>query len=261
MTSAALTAKCLARVLTMVLAAVALAVASTATAATYQRATYQRAIACRPDAQRPFGHLLPVVVTARRGQDAALRSRVQHSGGFVCSQFGGLMRAVIPRHAERDVAPDAKRISGVPQPYALGNDEGVGATNAAAWHSLRLTGTGAKIAIIDVGFGGLRAAEDAGRVPTSAVTVDMCPTTGFSGQRHGTAVAEVASDEAPAAQLYLICVDDRRARTRGGVRRQEPDLDREPLRRLVRHGPRRRDWRLWHTGCDRRRRGRTACSG
>jgi len=87
-------------------------------------------------------------------------------------------------------------------------DEGVAATNAKAWQARGLGGAGVAVAVIDLGFGGLRDEQAAGRVPSSAVNVDFCPIGGFFGNRHGTAVAEVVAAEAPAARIYLICVDD-----------------------------------------------------
>jgi subtilisin family serine protease len=97
--------------------------------------------------------------------------------------------------------------SAAPRPYALGYSEGVALTHADRWHERGLRGAGVKVAVIDIGFAGLREAKAAGYIPSSAVSVDYC-SGGFSVDRHGTAVAEVVADEAPAAQLYLICVDD-----------------------------------------------------
>ena len=114
------------------------------------------------------------------------------------------MRAAAAFHADGDVA--AVRPSS--RPYALGFDEGVGATNATAWQARGLRGAGVAVAVIDLRFGGLREAQAAGLVPASAVDVEYCPNAGFLGNRHGTAVAEVVAAEAPAARIYLICAED-----------------------------------------------------
>jgi subtilisin family serine protease len=60
--------------------------------------------------------------------------------------------------------------------------------------------------VIDLGFGGYRDAEAAGDLPSSVVPVDYCPGA-FDAEHHGTAVAEVIAAVAPAARIYLICVD------------------------------------------------------
>jgi len=189
----------LAIALTMVLATDALAVASTAAGGL-----------------RPFGKgscashwsdgLSPVVVVADRGRTAALASQIRVAGGGVCGRFGRMLEARIPARAAHAFERDSSSIRPSPRPYALGSGEGVAATNADAWQARGLSGAGTTVAVIDLGFGGLREAQAAGQLPASAVSVDYCPGA-FSAEHHGTAVAEVVADEAPAAQLYLICVD------------------------------------------------------
>jgi subtilisin family serine protease len=113
--------------------------------------------------------------------------------------------AVIPPRAARSVGADAA-VRPLARAYALGDDEGVAASNADAWQALGLKGAGTSVAVIDLGFGGFREAQAAGDLPASAVTVDYCPGE-FLGEHHGTAVAEVVAAVAPATQIYLICVD------------------------------------------------------
>jgi hypothetical protein len=50
------------------------------------------------------------------------------------------------------------------RPYALGMDEGVGTTNADAWQASGLTGAGVRVAVIDLGFAGLRDAKARGSI-------------------------------------------------------------------------------------------------
>ena len=68
-----------------------------------------------------------------------------------------------------------------------------------------MNGQGVKIAVIDIGFVGAQAAMDSGDLPPNTLAKS------FSGQSdgssHGTAVAELVHDMAPAAQLYLLCID------------------------------------------------------
>ena len=87
------------------------------------------------------------------------------------------------------------------------NGEEVGASNASALQAAGISGTGAKVAIVDLGFGGLAQRQADGEIPSSAVTVDYCIAAGFNTEVHGTAVTEVVHEMAPAAQLYLICID------------------------------------------------------
>jgi subtilisin family serine protease len=188
----------LAIALTMVLATDALAVASTAAGGL--RPSGKGSCANRSDG------LSPVVVVADPGRTAAVASQVRGSGGRVCESFGRMLEARIPVRAAHALERDATSIRPSPRPYALGSGEGVVATNADAWQARGLSGAGTTVAVIDLGFGGLREAQAAGQLPSSAASVDYCPGA-FSAEHHGTAVAEVVADEAPAAQLYLICVD------------------------------------------------------
>jgi hypothetical protein len=85
-------------------------------------------------------------------------------------------------------------------------DEGVAATNASTWQSRGQNGAGVKVAVIDLGFTGLAAAQSSGDLP-SVTSVDDCGGGFNTVTNHGTAVAEIVHKMAPAAQLYLICID------------------------------------------------------
>ena len=86
--------------------------------------------------------------------------------------------------------------------------EAVSATLAAAWHAKGLTGAGVKVAIIDGGFAGLAQRQAEGDLPANAVTHDLCDGALLSADDHGTAVAEIVHEMAPAAQLHLLCIED-----------------------------------------------------
>jgi subtilisin family serine protease len=188
--------------LTMVLAIDALAMAGTAFAGVSRDA----GVSCASTQQG----LRSVVVVADSGRTAAVAADVRAAGGRVCDRFGRLLDARVPVGAVRAFgsAADVTAVRPAGRPYALGLDEGVGVTNATAWQARGLRGSGVAVAVIDLGFGGLREAQAAGLVPASAVNVDYCPQAGFFGNPHGTAVAEVVAAEAPGVQLYLICVLD-----------------------------------------------------
>jgi len=95
------------------------------------------------------------------------------------------------------------------EPYALATaGQGVAAIGASAFHSAGLTGTGARVAVIDLGFYGLAQAQSRGDLPATLTQVDLTGTGLTSGISHGTAVAEIVYEVAPSAELYLIKIGD-----------------------------------------------------
>jgi hypothetical protein len=84
--------------------------------------------------------------------------------------------------------------------------QGVSTIGATAWHAAGLTGSGVKVAIVDLGFAGLAAAKATGDLPASVATVDYCGGQLSTATEHGTGVAEIVHEVAPGAQLTLICV-------------------------------------------------------
>jgi putative cell wall-binding protein/subtilisin family serine protease len=112
-----------------------------------------------------------------------------------------------PGQLEGLIAADGVRYVRPPLPHQADAvaGQGVVSTNASAWQLAGNTGAGVKVAVIDLGFVGLAAAQASGDLPVSLTTVDYC-SGGFStATEHGTAVAEVVHEMAPDAQLYLIC--------------------------------------------------------
>jgi subtilase family serine protease len=93
-------------------------------------------------------------------------------------------------------------------PQALVVSEGVALTGASNYHARGLLGQGVKIAVIDLGFAGLTAAQSRGELPGGIQTFDYTGTGIESGTNHGTAVAEIIYDMAPQAQLILMKVGD-----------------------------------------------------
>ena len=94
-------------------------------------------------------------------------------------------------------------------PYPLGTtSQGVAAIGADAFHSSGNRGAGTKIAIIDLGFSGLSQAQSRGDLPYTVNSNDLTGTGLSTGITHGTAVAEIAHDVAPDAELYLIKIAD-----------------------------------------------------
>ncbi|QAA77296.1 MAG: hypothetical protein BIP78_1530 [Candidatus Bipolaricaulis sibiricus] len=95
------------------------------------------------------------------------------------------------------------RLPYVPHEMAV-TSEGAALVGAAAFHAAGIRGSGVKIAVIDLGFNGLSAAQAGGDLPYSVITRDFTGTGIASGVSHGTAVAQIVHDVAPDAQLYLI---------------------------------------------------------
>ena len=90
------------------------------------------------------------------------------------------------------------------------SDEGVQASGAAAWHADGIDGAGIKIGITDGGFRGYRDRQASGDLPANLVTQDYCAAGEFDGPQaseHGAAVAEIIHKMAPAATLYLVCIN------------------------------------------------------
>lgn len=150
-----------------------------------------------------------VVVEPRAGVPAA-RAAVVRDGGRVELASGGLLlvrirAGALPR-LSRDAVVRRVRPPARPVPASI-TDEGVDATNATAWHQAGVTGKGVTIAIIDDGFAHLTDQQASGQVTTRVTTVDYC--SGHIGvDEHGTAVAEIVTQEAPDAELLLLCVDN-----------------------------------------------------
>jgi subtilisin family serine protease len=93
-------------------------------------------------------------------------------------------------------------------PQALTVSEGVALTGAANLQNAGIRGQCVKIAVIDLGFAGLSAAQGAGQLPGNIVAQDFSGSGLETGTSHGTGVAEIVYNMAPAAQLYLFKISD-----------------------------------------------------
>ena len=178
---------------------------------------------------------------------AGAQAAIVAAGGTVEAAAGGLVEALVPA-AGLDALSRSRGVALVRAPLhavALGTEsQGVAATSASAWHAAGATGVGAKVAVIDLGFAGYTTRQAAGELPAGLITQDYCGGSMGAPEPHGTAVAEIVHEMAPGAQLYLICIDTEvDLRQRQGIREGERDHDRQPLRRLVQLGPRRRQRR------------------
>ena len=179
------------------------------------------AIAAQPSATRALatareagqdvvGRRVAVEVEAAANPDAA-QAAVRRAGGTVVHAYGRRVTALLaPARLEAVAGAAAVRaVRERSRPFfdALPG-EGVAATAAPRWHAAGWTGRGVKIGIIDGGFEGYRARQASGDLPDDVEIADFCQLTPFEALDHGTAVAEIVHEMAPAAQLYLICIDD-----------------------------------------------------
>jgi hypothetical protein len=95
----------------------------------------------------------------------------------------------------------------VPRPLAT-IDEGEALMNANVWQSASCTGSGTRVAVIDLGFYKFSGAVANGDLPGTVVSYDFTGTGLETGTEHGTAVAEAIYDIAPGASLYLYKIRD-----------------------------------------------------
>jgi len=95
----------------------------------------------------------------------------------------------------------------LPFPHApLGvTSQGVDILGANDMHALNNFGQGVKIGVIDLGFANYALSQSTGDLPLSLSIIDYT-NTGYGGYTHGTNVAEIVYDMAPAAELYLAKV-------------------------------------------------------
>jgi len=92
-----------------------------------------------------------------------------------------------------------------PHKEALVISEGVAITGADETQQISNAGEGIKVGIIDLQFSSYGASQSAGELPASLTITDYTGT-GTGGGNHGTNVAEIVHDMAPAAELYLAKV-------------------------------------------------------
>lgn len=91
--------------------------------------------------------------------------------------------------------------------------EGRDAINATKFVLEGVDGSGIKIAVLDKGFKGYLDLQNRGELPRNLTTVDFTngqqPINSAIGDIHGSACAEIVYDIAPAAEMYLLKVDNK----------------------------------------------------
>ncbi|MGC9316617.1 MAG: S8 family serine peptidase [Armatimonadota bacterium] len=164
-----------------------------------------------PAAVGPPGSVL--VVVEFRSEVAAVQP-LSAFGAQVRFRHDRRVEAFVPVDALLEIArlPEVAQVRPPTYPipmqgYGATSSEGVQLVGAVPFHTAGLLGQGISIAIIDLGFAGFDSAEIpiVADDPDSVVSFRADGTMGTS--YHGTAVAEVAADMAPGADIILIAVD------------------------------------------------------
>jgi subtilisin family serine protease len=146
------------------------------------------------------------------------RTALSDHGAEVIKSTEKLMKASVPVGKLTEIANNVRGISFIklpdkPVPQTV--SEGVSVSGADIYHVAGFTGSGVKVAVIDLGFKYTSSAISNGELPDDTIMVNCtgssCISTTFSSEteeEHGTAVAETVHDMTPDAKLYLIKIVD-----------------------------------------------------
>jgi len=150
-----------------------------------------------------------VVIEAAAADEGRARSLVASVGGTFESHYEALSQALVPVTglALLEVDPFIRwvrsPIKAFPQAVT---GQGVAASGAQVWHAANQRGAGVKVAVADVGFLNYPSRITSGELRNVAGTFNFGCASVENGENHGTQVAEIVSEMAPDATLYLMCV-------------------------------------------------------
>jgi subtilisin family serine protease len=148
-----------------------------------------------------------VIVEAGAARTSEAVGAITALGGRMEETRGDLAQALVPVSALEALAANGN-VRFVRLPYRrvpLVTGQGVALINADGWHAAGFTGSGVKVAILDLGFAGY-ASLLGSELPVSVVTHSCRADDDITGggEKHGTGVAEIVHEVAPDAQLYLV---------------------------------------------------------
>lgn len=135
----------------------------------------------------------------------ALADDVKKTEARVETSYRSLLQVLAP-------IPALERLAALPQvayvrqpayPQQMVASEGVTLTHATDWQAASYDGSGAKVAIINLGFGGYSSLLGT-ELPASVTTQNFRADGDFGADVEGTACAEIVYDMAPGAQMYLV---------------------------------------------------------
>jgi len=158
------------------------------------------------DRQDALKSEVPVTTVIQANGDPAAATRsVIRAGGSIQAHSGNLLQALLTvdqiRHLADDPSVAFLRLPYYARPMDY-TSEGVATTSADRFHAAGDTGSGVRIAVLDIGFSGYSGL--IGSELPSGVQVKNFNGEGFETTPHGTAVAEALHDQAPGAELALV---------------------------------------------------------
>lgn len=165
------------------------------------------ALLARIDSEPLSGNIVKFIVEQRAVVDLA--PAIAAAGARLTYRRGDLVQIEVPASRTRALLAGLPGPAFVRLPYphvpTAVTSQGVSLTGAADVQALGPTGAGARVGIIDLGFGSLGAAQSSGDLPWDLSLIDYTGS-GTGGINHGTQVAEIVHDMAPGAALYLAKV-------------------------------------------------------
>ncbi|MCC6617005.1 MAG: S8 family serine peptidase [Anaerolineae bacterium] len=169
------------------------------------------------------GDWVGVTVTVANASVAeAVKASVVAFGGVVVAEYDRWFDAQVPVAALVDIGslPGVSLVQSLARVMVLDGDipnndqqtddvglmagthltQGVAASNANAWHSAGIDGSGVTVAVLDVGFVNVASLQSSGELPPAS----RLTTLGSASASHGSAVAEIVYDMAPGVNMILV---------------------------------------------------------
>ena len=152
-----------------------------------------------------------VVIVTIQEAISDLKEVIEALGGEYQGHYETLLQALVPIDALESLAgrPDVQVVREPRRPVPVApmragtvDTEGLGPSNASAWHTAGYTGSGVRVAVIDTGFTDY-ASLLGSDLPASVTTYNWIGSGGMGGSSHGTACAEIVYDMAYGATMDL----------------------------------------------------------
>ncbi len=160
--------------------------------------------------------LVPVIIDRGISQRTEFAPRLRLAGARLDAVSRSYARILVPierlAHLSKQFPDEHLRapIPAYPASFGMGSivSESTSLTDADGYQVGNLTGSGIKVAVVDLGFSGLTNAKNQGQLPSNTISQDFTGTGVETGTKHGSGVAEHVMDMAPGATLYCLKVDD-----------------------------------------------------
>lgn len=160
--------------------------------------------------------LLPVIINRTGTPNSKFNVILKALGGRIDANSRSYTRLLVPLSRLQQFAsafPDQQLRTSIPvrPAFGLGTivSESVSLTSADGYQAGNLTGTGVKVAVVDLGFIGLANAISAGELPVNTFNLDFTGTGIEANTKHGVGVSEHLADMAPGIELHCLRVGDR----------------------------------------------------